>query len=144
MSIVHPLLDGAIVVDLCAGSGALGLEALSRGARHATFVESNARSLRALNANIDALGAGPRSHVVRADAERFAARLHRGAFDVAFADPPYASPASAALAEQWLAVPFALVLGVEHSARVALPAGGETRRYGDTAITFYRVADRSE
>lgn len=139
MSIVHPLLAGATVIDLCAGSGALGLEALSRGAVHATFVESSDRSLRVLRQNIESLGAGPRSTVVKGDAERFAARLDAGAFDVAFADPPYASGTALALAARWLEVPFAQVFGVEHSARTAMPEGGDTRRYGDTAITFYRA-----
>lgn len=144
MSIVHPLIEGATVVDLCAGSGALGLEALSRGAVHATFVESGERSLKALRTNVETLGAGPRATIIRADAERFAAKLDAGAFDVAFADPPYASATAAGLAARWLQVPFARVLGVEHSARVSLPDGGETRRYGDTAITFYRADDRAE
>jgi 16S rRNA (guanine966-N2)-methyltransferase len=144
MSIVHPLLDGAAVLDLCAGSGALGLEALSRGAARATFVESGERSLRALRANVDALGASERATIVRADAERFASRLAERAFDVAFADPPYASGTAVSLVTRWLQVPFARVFGVEHSARVTVPGGVETRRYGDTAITFYRADDPTE
>lgn len=144
MSIVHPLLPGATVVDLCAGSGALGLEALSRGAGQATFVESNERSLRTLRENIETLGAGPRARVVRGDAVRFVAKLPVDAFDVAFADPPYASSTAADLVTQWLQLPFARVLGVEHSSRDTLPGGGETRHYGDSAITFYRAADPPE
>jgi len=144
MSIVHPLLDGATVVDLCAGSGALGLEALSRGAVSATFVESNERSLRALRANIESLDAGSRAKVVRGDAVRFVSRLDANAFDVAFADPPYASAAAADIAALWLQTPFARVLGVEHAARHVLPGVGDTRRYGDSAITFYRADDPPE
>jgi 16S rRNA (guanine966-N2)-methyltransferase len=139
MSIVHTLLPGAAVLDLCAGSGALGLEALSRGARHATFVESNARVLRTLRENIELVGAEGRSTVVGTDAARYIARLEADSFDVAFADPPYESGLAAAVAARWLAVPFAHVIGIEHSARETLPGGGDMRRYGDTAITFFRV-----
>ena len=101
MSIVHGALPGARVLDLCAGSGALGLEALSRGAQHATFVESSERVLRTLRANIASLGADDRATVVRADAVRFAERLERQAFDVAFADPPYAGDVAVRLAAAW-------------------------------------------
>lgn len=140
MSIVQGDLPGARVVDLFAGSGALGLEALSRGAGHAAFVEDGAHALRALQRNIDVLRAEGRVRVVRGDAVRFAAGLPALAFDVAFADPPYATDLAGAIVEQWITTPFARVLGVEHSAReAALPPGGATRRYGDTAITFYRL-----
>jgi 16S rRNA (guanine966-N2)-methyltransferase len=138
MSIVQGELQGSRVLDLFAGSGALGLEALSRGAVQATFVEEAPRTLRILRDNIDALGAGPRSRIVRGDAVRFAADLPGLAFDVAFADPPYATPFAEAIARQWLATPFARVLGVEHGVRDALPPG-DTRKYGDSAITFYRL-----
>ena len=139
MSIVHGDLPGARVLDLCAGSGALGLEALSRGAAEATFVDDGPRALRVLTANIDALGATARVHIVRSDALRFVATLPALAFDVAFADPPYATPMAGAIVEQWLRTPYARVLGVEHGARDALPAGGDTRRYGDSAVTFFRL-----
>src|SRR5918998_5589832 len=89
MSIVQHHLPGASVLDLFAGSGALGLEALSRGAASAVFVEIAAESLRALRANIEALGAGEAAAVRRADALRFAESLPAHAFDIAFADPPY-------------------------------------------------------
>jgi 16S rRNA (guanine966-N2)-methyltransferase len=141
MSVVQPWLPGARVLDLFAGSGALGLEALSRGAAHADFVEQSAASLRALHANIAALDAADRAHVERADVVRVIGRLARGAYDVAFADPPYDEGLAAAVAEHWLEAPFATFIGIEHSVREALPAGGEMRRYGSTALTFYRVAD---
>lgn len=138
MSIVHPLLDGARVLDLFAGSGALGLEALSRGAASAEFVELNAPSLRTLRENITLLGAADRTLVRRADALRFVEALAPGAYDVAFADPPYRLGLAEKLAARWLESPFATVLGVEHAARETMPEGGETRRYGDTAVTIYR------
>lgn len=140
MSVVQPWLPGARVLDLFAGSGALGLEALSRGAAHADFVEQAASSLRALRDNIDALGAGDRARIHRADASRAVARLARGAYDVAFADPPYGRGLAASVATRWLEVPFATILGVEHSARETMPPGGETRKYGSTALTLYRIA----
>ena len=138
MSIVGPAIVGARVLDLFAGSGALGLEALSRGAQAAEFVDVSVRSLRALHANIEALGAGDRARVHRGDAVRFAATLDVGAFDVAFADPPYRHGLAAAIADQWHRRPFAALIGIEHSVRDDMPGGGDTRKYGDTAITFYR------
>jgi 16S rRNA (guanine966-N2)-methyltransferase len=139
MSIVGDALVGARVADFCAGSGALGLEALSRGAASCEFVELNPKSLDTLRRNIEALGAGPRAVVRRGDAQRVARDAAAGAWDVVFADPPYDLGIGATLAEQWHLTPFAAVLGVEHRASEAMPAGGDTRRYGDTAITFYRV-----
>jgi 16S rRNA (guanine966-N2)-methyltransferase len=138
MSIVQPRLPDARVLDLFAGSGALGLEALSRGARSAHFVEVSAPSLRALRANIEALGAGPAAVVHRGDALRFARALPEAAYDVAFADPPYRLGLATGVAERWLEVPFAALLGVEHETSEKLPGPGDTRRYGTTAITFYR------
>ncbi|HEX2779123.1 MAG TPA: 16S rRNA (guanine(966)-N(2))-methyltransferase RsmD [Gemmatimonadaceae bacterium] len=138
MSILGQEVVGAKVLDLFAGSGALGLEALSRGAAVAEFVELSPRSLRALRENAAALGAGANAIVHRADAVRFAAGLKAGEFDIAFADPPYKLGLAKAIAERWLEVPFAGVLSVEHWIRDEMPAGGEMRKYGDTAITFYR------
>ena len=140
ISILQRELPGARVLDLFAGSGALGLEALSRGAERADFVEISAPSLRALRENAAALGAGDAVVIHRGDALRFLDRAGPGAYDVAFADPPYALGLAERVAQRWLEVPFATVLGVEHRARDAMPPGGDTRRYGDTAITFYRVA----
>jgi len=139
MSIVHPQLPGARVVDLFAGSGALGLEALSRGASHCDFVEIATRSRAALRANIDKLGAADVAHIVRADALKFVERLEPDAYDIAFADPPYGLQLAARVAERWLAVPFAVLLGIEHGVKEQMPDGGDTRTYGDTAITFYHA-----
>ena len=138
MSVVAPHLAGARVLDLFAGSGALGLEALSRGASHATFVENDAKALSTLRANVAALDAADRVDVFRTDALKFAAALQPGAFDVAFADPPYAKGIARALAETFAATPFAALLCVEHGRDDELPAldGGRTKRYGDTYLTF--------
>ena len=127
------------VADLYAGSGALGLEALSRGARSADFVETAGPALRALHDNAELLGALDAMTVHRLDAIRFVAALDPATYDVAFADPPYRRGFSEQVALRWLAIPFASVLGVEHASSEAMPEGGDTRRYGDTAITFYRA-----
>jgi 16S rRNA (guanine966-N2)-methyltransferase len=131
-------LRGASVLDLYAGSGALGLEALSRGAASCVFVEAGPPALKTLRANVDALGAGPASRIVRTDAVRFAAGLGAGDFDVAFADPPYGQGFAEALARAFAVVPFAALLCIEHGRGDVLPAldGAQTRRYGDTSITF--------
>ncbi|HEU4829592.1 MAG TPA: 16S rRNA (guanine(966)-N(2))-methyltransferase RsmD [Gemmatimonadales bacterium] len=139
MSILSDELRGARVLDLFAGSGALGLEALSRGAVSADFVEMHRASLAALAANIEVLGVGDRAQVHRGDAERFVAGLVDGAFDVAFADPPYSIDYAARIAAHFHRAPFARILSIEHRADLALP-GGETRRYGDTAITFFHAS----
>jgi 16S rRNA (guanine966-N2)-methyltransferase len=138
MSIIQPSLPGARVLDLFAGSGALGLESLSRGAEHADLVERAAPGLRAIAANIEALGAAEQVTVHRSDALKFVAGLQPHAYDVAFADPPYDLGLATAIAESWLAVPFAGLIGIEHRIYEKLPAGGETRRYGGTGITIYR------
>ena len=140
MSIVQHDLPGATGLDLFAGSGALGLEALSRGAARVDFVELSARSLRALRANAAALGAGASAVIYHGDALRFLERLPAAAYDVAFADPPYGLALAARVAERWLAVPFARLIGIEHESAATLPPCGDVRRYGDTAITFYRSA----
>lgn len=138
MSIVGPLLPEARVLDLCAGSGALGIEAVSRGAACADLVEIAPASLRAIQHNVALLDAGEAIRVHRTDALRFVEGLDTGAYDVAFADPPYDVGMAAAIAERWLAVPFASVLGIEHRRAERLPGDGERRQYGQTAITFYR------
>ncbi len=138
MSILQPRLPGARVLDLFAGSGALGLEALSRGAAHCDFVEIAARSVAAMRANIDKLGAGDAAHIIRGDALKLVERLERDAYDIAFADPPYGLNLAARVAEHWLQLPFAAILGVEHGVKEQMPGGGDVRKYGDTAITFYR------
>jgi len=138
MSIVGPFLAEARVLDLFAGSGALGLEAVSRGAAVADLVEIAPPSLRAIQRNIEMLGAGDAVRVHRKDALRFVESLDAGAYDVAFADPPYDLGLAPALAEKWLSVPFAGVLGIEHRRDEHLPGDGERRQYGQTAITFFR------
>jgi 16S rRNA (guanine966-N2)-methyltransferase len=138
MSIVAPELPGARIADLFAGSGALGLEALSRGAASADFVELAPGSLEALRRNIQTLVLEGETRVHRGDALRFAEALAPLAFDLAFADPPYSTDAAERIASLFRRRPFARILSVEHRADLALP-GDDTRRYGDTALTFFRA-----
>lgn len=138
LSILAPELQGARVLDLFAGTGALGLEALSRGAAHATFVELHPASLEALGANISALGATDRSTVRKGDAMRFVAGLEPASFDVVLADPPFTIDFAPRLVAAWQAAPFGRLLAVEHDPRTII-AGDETRRWGDVAVTFLRA-----
>ena len=138
MSIMQPVLPGARVLDLYAGSGALGLEALSRGAESADFVDVSPASIKVIRENGTTLGALDRMRIHRGEALRFAQKLAAGAFDVAFADPPYNLGMAPRVAAQWLRVPFANILGIEHDAHEVLPDGGDTRTYGGTSVTIYR------
>ena len=134
MAILGGRLHDAKVLDLFAGAGAMGLEALSRGAASCDFVELLQANLDALGRNVSQLGAaGCRLH--RADALRFAGRLEPLAFDVAFADPPYTTGHAARIAELFRQRPFASILGVEHEQREDV-GPGDHRRYGTTVVTF--------
>ncbi len=135
MSILGDALAGSQALDLFAGSGALGLEALSRGAASVTFVELNPASLKALAQNISTLGVEESVTVHRADALRYAERLPAGAFDVVLADPPYTVDYASSLVTLFRRRPFGRILSVEHRSDLEL-SGDDTRRYGDTAITF--------
>jgi len=141
MSILQPDIPGARVLDLFAGSGALGLEALSRGAESVTLVEKSARSIRAIANNIETLGAGDAATIKRADAILFAKGLSAGEFDVAFADPPYEGGFAPQLASIWLETPFSSILSIEHKRGEKMPHATDTRRYGTSAITFYRTEE---
>jgi 16S rRNA (guanine966-N2)-methyltransferase len=135
---------GGRVVDLYAGSGALGLEALSRGARHVVLVERAAAALEALESNIALLGVASEVEVVRGDALRYLGQPHAAPFDLVLADPPYADGQEAALVA---AVPGALRSGgsfvLQHTRRWPAPPRPpgllmwRTRRFGDTVVDFY-------
>jgi len=144
MSAAGPDLPGARVLDLFAGSGALGLEALSRGAAGAVFVERGREALRALRDNVATLGAEDECTIVSDDVFRFLSRDFER-FDIAFADPPYGTGDARALVERYLARPFAGTLWLEHAWRevLPLPPDARTRRYGDTALTTLTEHDAS-
>jgi len=130
-------VSGATVLDLFAGTGALGIEALSRGASSATFVEADLRAVQAVEANLGATGLGDRAQVVHDDVMRFFARAGTKQFDLAFADPPYAFSDWAALLER---VPAGLI-AIEARSHVEVGDGWRalrSRRYGDTVVTLAR------
>lgn len=128
------VLEGATVADLFAGSGALGIEALSRGAVHCTFVERDRAALASLRANIDALGIGARCTVHATDVMAWVPAM-RG-IDIAFVDPPYSFSAWSALLG--LVHDCGLVVA-EADDPVEAPDGWtqvRTRRYGRTWVTL--------
>jgi 16S rRNA (guanine966-N2)-methyltransferase len=137
LSHLEPKLKGARVLDLFAGTGALGLEAISRGAASADFVETRPASLHALKANVAALHLREKTRIFKKDALPFAEALQAGAYDICFADPPYESRMLDRLIEIWLQTPFAVTLSVEHAVDHELPAGGKRRVFEDTAVTVY-------
>jgi 16S rRNA (guanine966-N2)-methyltransferase len=137
LSHLEPKLTGARVLDLFAGTGALGLEAISRGAASCDFVETRPASLHALKANVAALHLREKTRIFKKDALPFAAALEAGAYDVCFADPPYESRMLDRLIEIWRQTPFAAVLSVEHAVDHELPIGGKRRVFEDTAVTVY-------
>lgn len=134
-------LRDARVLDLFAGTGALGLEAISRGAKSADFVEFRPSSLHALRANVAALRVRERTRIFKRDALPFAGALSPLAYDLAFADPPYESRMLDRVIDTWHANRFARVLAVEHARTHELPRGTLRRTFEDTNITIYRLDD---
>ena len=140
-------LDGARVLDLFAGTGALGLEALSRGARFVQFVDDSAKARGVIARNADALGEIGRCKIWRRDAARLGPCAPQPPFDLVFADPPYGKGLAektlqALVSGGWLA-PGAVVV-IEESARetVTVPTSFETvssRSYGDTQVMILRA-----
>ena len=143
---------GTRVLDLFAGTGAMAIEALSRGAAHAVLVEKDRHAAREIEASLAALGLSDRASVAVVDLGRSddaAARVGSGPFDRVFADPPYATTDTVpalleALASAGLFAPDALVV-VEHPSKASVALGRAfevlaTKRYGDSAVLFARYA----
>jgi 16S rRNA (guanine966-N2)-methyltransferase len=145
-NIVGPDIDGAVVLDLFAGSGAIGIEALSRGAATVWFVDQQARGLAILRQNLDALGFKERAHVVRGDVVRWLEASPNAikSADFVFLDPPYEDVVlDRALRVLDRELNNATVLA-EHSRRQQLPAlerlrVDRERRYGDTVVTVLAI-----
>lgn len=133
-------VHGALALDGFGGSGALGIEALSRGADHVTFVEVDAAARTVIESNLASTGLAPRATVIAGDATRIAAGPRAGSWDLVLLDPPYAfdgweellSTVAEALAPTGVVV-------VESDREVALPPGLHairSRQYGGTVVTF--------
>jgi 16S rRNA (guanine966-N2)-methyltransferase len=127
------------VLDLFAGTGALGLEAISRGAMSCDFVETRPSSLHALKANIIQLRVKAKTRTFKKDAVLFAAALTTpDHYAVAFVDPPYESRQLDRVIKSWMEHGFAKVLVCEHAAKHVVPAGVQRLDFGETAVTIYR------
>lgn len=153
-NILGEMVCGASVADLCCGSGALGIEALSRGAAQVHFVDIAPACLKTARANLERCGAEPeRWRLHRADATRWLGKhLAAGAAPLlVLADPPYDGTVAATLAALFLAAPAAGIMAavLEHSPALSWPAtmsadaawNRETRAYGRTALTLLRPRD---
>jgi 16S rRNA (guanine966-N2)-methyltransferase len=129
---------GASVLDLFAGSGALGLEALSRGAKSAAFVESNPLSMDTLKQNVDLLGVESEVTVVKSDAMDYIKHLGKLDFDIALADPPYGKGYAQELIETFRDHPFASRLWIEHAKGEIDESFSDygQRQYGETVISI--------
>ncbi|MHB8958597.1 MAG: 16S rRNA (guanine(966)-N(2))-methyltransferase RsmD [Candidatus Limnocylindrales bacterium] len=149
-AVLEPELDGALVLDLFAGSGAGGIEALSRGAARAVFVEKDGGAARVIAENLRRAGLAPQGEIVRRDAVAWlgdpAGAAVSGPFDVVLVDPPYADTDALAHALELLDAHLADhgVVVAKHFWRDAPPphagllASVRERRFGETALTFYR------
>lgn len=142
-----PVFDGLRVLDLFAGTGALGLEALSRGAAHVTFVETGAEARGLIRDHIEAFGAGGITKLLRRDATDLGVPGTFGRFDLVFLDPPYGKglgeQALAGIAANgWLADGATLVFEESAEATLEIPAGftlDDRREYGAAAVHFLRL-----
>ena len=136
-----PVIAGARCLDLCAGTGALGIEALSRGAAAVSFVEREARLAQALRANLERLGVD--GEVVAADAQAWLQRVPR-AYDIVFLDPPFALDLWGVLARQletggWLAAGAMVYLEWPGPAIPGLPTNWQVHREGRAGVVRYAL-----
>jgi 16S rRNA (guanine966-N2)-methyltransferase len=151
-NVLQGVMEGVSVLDLYAGSGALGIEALSRGARHVSMVERDHRSLEALRRNVAALKISDRAMVVNRDALLYLADCGER-FDLILADPPYDQKVAANILQ--VVVKRSLlnengILVIQHSSwDEAVPGEGtltlwKQKKHGKTAVNFYRVAENAK
>ncbi len=141
-------LEGARVLDLFAGTGALGLEALSRGARYCLFIEEAASARALIRQNVEAMGAMGVSKIWRRDATRLGEVQNMAPFDLVFADPPYGKGLGekalrSAATQGWLSPSALCVLEEAAKADIEVPADFleiDRRAYGDTQVVFLRRA----
>ncbi len=131
-------VKGARVLDLFAGTGALGIEAISRGAASADFVEFKPDSLHALRANVAALRLQKSTRIFKKDAVPFMESLGAGSYDIVFADPPYGSKLLDRTLDAWKKLKFAKLLVLEHAKSHDIARGDERRSFEDTTVDLYR------
>ncbi len=137
-------LKGARVLDLYAGSGALGLEALSRGAASCDFVEHHPSALHSLKSNVTALRARDRSRIFKHDAAAFLDGIEGAPYDLVLADPPYGTGLVDRLVERWRSRPFSRILSIEHASDHRAPRGGRALRFDRTTVTIWRAPARPD
>jgi 16S rRNA (guanine966-N2)-methyltransferase len=144
-------IEGTRVLDLFAGTGALGLEALSRGAAYCLFVEETAAARAVVRQNVEVLGLTGVTKIYRRDATQLGPAAGRDRFDLAFLDPPYGQglaerALSSAAAGGWLAGDAVAAIEEHKDAVVALPVDFlvlDRRSWGDTQVTFARYVGSS-
>lgn len=150
-SILSPRIGDARFLDLYAGTGAIGIEALSRGARHVTFVESSLDALKVLRKNLERCGLAPAGDVRVGTAERFLAgsRQEPAPYDIVFADPPYDQTDGGqdllSRLERSDMIGVRTVVILEHAKKAAVPSRvgrlSQVRqyRYGDTTLSLFEL-----
>ena len=153
MDMMRPILPGTRFIDVCGGTGAVGIEALSNGAAHTTFVDVDNRSVHLIVENLRVLGLQERSSVVKGEADGYVSGLQGAEFDVLFADPPFDSTLQegllVTLSEHLRDAADGCIIIMEHPSRRPLheryngPAidleSYKERRYGDVSMTFFRA-----
>ena len=142
-NVLAPRIEGAVFLDAYAGSGAVGIEALSRGARHVILIERNLQALNVLRENLRSLGVADEATVVRGNA---AVLLPNYKAEIAFIDPPYEQLKEYANALTALSGSGCALAIAQHASRVSLEEryGGLRRgrvlRHGDNALSFYDIS----
>jgi 16S rRNA (guanine(966)-N(2))-methyltransferase RsmD len=153
MDMLRPVLAGTRFIDVCSGTGAVGIEALSNGAAHTTFVDADSRSVRLIRDNLRMLSLEEQSSVVKGDADGYVGGLQGTEFDVLFADPPFDSGLQegllVTLSEHLRDAADGCIIIMEHASRQPLHERYEglaidlvsykERRYGDVSTTFFRA-----
>ncbi len=142
-------IEGASVLDVFAGSGSLGIEALSRGANHVTFVENNEEAVRYIEQNLHSLRCEKKTEVLETDAMHFIAD-YRSSFDIIFADPPYRFERTSEIPERIFSRPLLKPQGyllIEHSPDIrfestSLYQAGPEKKFGRTLVTFFQHATK--
>lgn len=156
MNMLRPVLAGARFIDVCSGTGAVGIEALSNGAAHTTFVDVDKRSVRLIRDNLGKLALLEQASVVKGDADGYVSGLQGTEFDVLFADPPFESGLQEGLlltlSEHLRDVADGCIIIMEHASRQPLHErydgkvinleSYKERCYGDISMTFFRVTTR--